>query len=249
MLNKEVLLAVHDDTTVSPPRDPAALLLLVQQRVRALVEQQPARSHVVPIMDLEVRDVVAHLAGVAVDAVAGNQPSCEPAVVSRHVAERTGRSLPDLLEEWETAASKVAPDLAGPLLIDAVTHEHDLRTALDEPGFRDDESVLAVLDLMADALSERIVARGLPAIRITVEQWGTIAGWPPAMRCLVADRFDFVRAMAGRRSAGQVERWNWDSPPGAYLEVLSAAGPLPTEDVRERDPRVPPHMQDFDLRP
>ena len=239
---------MHDDTTVAPPRDPAALLLLVQQRVRALVEPQPARSHVVPVLDLEVRDVVAHLAGVAADAVAGNQPCCQRAAVSRQVAERTGRSLPHLLEEWETAASKVGPDLAGPLLIDAVTHEHDLRTALDEPGFRDDESVLAVLDLMSDALSDRVVARGLPSIRITVEQWGTIAGAPPALRCLVADRFDFVRGMAGRRSARQVERWNWDAAPGAYLEVLSAAGPLPAQDVRERDPRVPPHMQDFDLR-
>ena len=242
---------MHADTTVSPPRSPEVLLLQVQQRVRLLVEQQPkaALSHVVPGLNVDVRDVVAHLGGVATDAVEGSQPTCGRATVARHVAGRTGRSLVELLEEWETAVGKLAPDLAGPLLIDAVTHEHDLRTALDEPGFRDDESVLAVLDLMSDALSERIVARGLPAIRITVEQWGTIAGRPPALRCLVADRFDFVRGMAGRRSARQVERWNWDSPPGAYLEVLSAAGPLPTDDVRERDPRVPAHMQDFDLRP
>lgn len=194
---------MHDDTTVSPPRDPAVLFVQVQQRVRALVEDQTpaALSHVVPVLELDVRDVVAHLAGVAVDALAGNPPSCGRAAVSRHLTDRTGRTLPELLEEWETTVGKLGPTLAGPLLIDAVTHEHDLRTALDEPGFRDDESVLAVLDLLSDALSERIVARGLPAIRITVEQWGTIAGRPPALRCLVADRFDFVRGMAGRRSA------------------------------------------------
>jgi hypothetical protein len=253
-LNREVG-AVHDDTTVSPPRDHVALLGQVQHRVAALVGDQPeaALTNAVPVLDVDVRDLVAHLAGVAVDALLTSAPSCDPDTLSRHVTARAGRELPELLEEWESAVRELLPalaaqpQLASSLLVDAVTHEHDLRTALDQPGCRDDDSVLAVLDVMSDALSERVECRGLPAIRITVEQWGTIAGRPPALRCLVADRFDFVRGMAGRRSARQVERWNWDAAPGAYVEVLSA-GALPATDVRERDPRVPDHMRDFDLR-
>ena len=133
------------------------------------------------------------------------------------------------------------------LLVDAVTREHDLRAALDKPGFRDDPSVLVTLDALSDALSERVVAANLPPLRITVEQWGTIAGRGAAIRCLVADRFEFVRAMSGRRSAGQVARWNWGTDPAPYLGVLSATGSLRDEDLRERDPRVPEHMLDFDL--
>jgi hypothetical protein len=246
--------AVHGDTTVSPPRDHVALLVQVQQRVAALVGQQPeALTHAVTVLGVDVRDLVAHLTGVAVDALAGSAPSCDPDTLSRHVTACAGRGLSQLLEEWASAVRELLPALAAQpalassLLVDAVTHEHDLRTALDQPGCRDDDSLLAVLDVMSDALSDRVESRGLPAIRITVEQWGTIAGRPPALRCLVADRFDFVRGMAGRRSARQIERWNWDAAPGAYLEVLSA-GALPATDVRERDPRVPDHMKDLDLR-
>lgn len=228
--------------------DSVALLGQVRRRIRALVEDQPASAlaQVVPVLGLDVSDVVGHLAGMAVEPTQARV--CDPQAASRQAAARRGRPLSEVLDEWDAAGEHLAANHPELLLVDAVTHEHDIRTALDLPGFRDDASVLAVLDTMAEALSKRVAARGLPAIRITVEQWGTIAGEGPAMRCLVADRFDFVRGMAGRRSARQIEKWNWDSTAGDYLEVLPAGGTLPTEDVRERDPRVPQHMQDFDLR-
>ena len=249
---------MHDETTVSPPRDLVALLAEVRRRIRALVEpltDERLRDAVPVMVGLDVRGVVAHLAGAATDAAEGHaapEPACTRAAA--HVSARHGAGVAELLDEWDLAAEKVAPRLpeekalAAALLVDAVTHEHDLRTALDLPGHRDDESVLAVLDILSDSLSERVADRGLPALRVTVEQWGTIAGWGPALRCLVADRFDFVRGMSGRRSARQVEAWNWDATAGDYLDVLSATGALPAADVRERDPRVPEHMQDFDLR-
>lgn len=249
---------MHEDTTVSPPRDLVALLTRVRQRIRALVEplgETELRAAVPMVEGLDLHGLVAHVAGAATDAAEGRarpEPSCGQATA--HAAARRGAAVPELLCEWDVAADKLSSrlgedrGLAAGLLADAVTHEHDLRTVLDLPGHRDDESVLAVLDILSDGLSERVVARGLPALRITVEQWGTIAGRGPALRCLVADRFDFVRGMSGRRSARQVERWNWDTTAGDYLDVLSATGALAAADVRERDPRVPDHMQDFDLR-
>ena len=247
---------MHDDTTVSPPRDLVALLGEVRRRVRALVEpldEDELRAAVPMMTGLDVRGVVAHLAGAATDAAEGHAPpSCKRAAA--HAVARQGAGVTELLDEWDLVGEKLSPRLheeqalADALLVDGVTHEHDLRTALDLPGHRDDESVLAVLGILSDGLSDRVADRGLPALRVTVEQWGTIAGRGPALRCLVADRFDFVRGMSGRRSARQVEGWNWDTTPGDYLDVLSATGALPAADIRERDPRVPEHMQDFDLR-
>ena len=101
--------------------------------------------------------------------------------------------------------------------------------------------------MTAGELSERVTAARLPALRVTVEQWGTVAGDGPALRCLVADRFELVRGMCGRRSASQIERWNWDAPPGAYLHLLSGTGRFPDQEIRERDPRVPEHLRDLDL--
>jgi len=207
--------------------------------------------------DLTVRDVIAHLAATHA-AVAGGQvvdfSRVCPARWDEGRSAPASASVPELLKAWQAAEGQLAevlgdnPALADCLLADTVAHEHDLRTAADQPAYRDDPSVIVALETLAAGLSRRIAARGLPALRVTVEQWGTIAGEGPARRCLVADRFEFVRGMTGRRSAAQVSRWNWSDEPGDYLKVLSATGALALVDVRERDPRVPEHLADFDLR-
>jgi hypothetical protein len=88
-----------------------------------------------------------------------------------------------------------------------------------------------------------VTAAGLPPLRVTVGQWGTIAGAGRAISCVVADRFEFVRAMSGRRSADEVRRWNWGVEPDVYLSVISEAR-LPAQEIHERDPRIPDHMRD-----
>jgi hypothetical protein len=239
--------------------DGAELLAAVRGRISALAEDLPEDLVLAaqPWDDLTVRDVIAHLAATHA-AVAGGQavdfsrlcPAGSGDGTSRHSAA----SVPELLKTWQAGEGQLAeivrddPAMAACLLADTVAHEHDLRTATDQPAYRDDPSVIAALETLAAGLSQRIAARGLPALRITVEQWGTIAGEGPARRCLVADRFEFVRGMTGRRSAAQASRWNWSDEPGEYLEVLSATGALAPVDVRERDPRVPEHLADFDLR-
>jgi hypothetical protein len=52
-----------------------------------------------------------------------------------------------------------------------------------------------------------------------------------------------VRAMSGRRSAGEIRRWNWGVEPDPYLPVISERG-LPPNEIQERDPRIPEHMRD-----
>jgi hypothetical protein len=226
-----------------PSPDPLVVLRDLRGRVRQLLQglsEEQAATSVPACPGQSVRDVVAHLS------TAPAAVPCSPDVAE----EARGRSTSELLDLWDAAHDRLhsaSPDDVLGVLVDAVTHEHDLRAALDLPGARADASVILALDVLAAGLSERVAAAGLPGLRVTVEQWGALAGRPPATRCLVADRFEFVRGMAGRRSVAQVERWNWDAAPGAYLNVISCRGPLPTQDFRERDPRVPEHMRHLDL--
>ena len=158
-------------------------------------------------------------------------------------------ALAELLDAWEKAAECIRgavgadPELASVLITYAVMFEHDLRTALGVPGARDDIAVKVALDELSGRFSDRVAASNLPPLRVTVEQWGTIAGAGHAVSCVVADRFEFVRAMSGRRSAAEIRRWNWGVDPDVYLPVISEVG-LPAQEIHERDPRVPEHMRD-----
>lgn len=155
--------------------------------------------------------------------------------------------LPARSDAWLDAPPPADPEVLTEHIVTTVGLEHDIRSALDLPGSRDSAAVKFTLDVLSDGLSLRCKSSGLEPLRITVEQWGTIAGEGPASRCVVADRFDLVRAMQGRRSEAQVCRWNWGTDPTPYLPVLWSGGRLPTDDVRERDPRIPADMVEFDI--
>lgn len=155
--------------------------------------------------------------------------------------------LSSAAQAWLAALHPDDPEVLTARIVTTVGLEHDIRCALDMPGSRDTAAVKLALDFLSDGLSERCQSAGLAPLRVTVEQWGTIAGDGPASRCVVADRFDFVRAMQGRRSEAQVRRWNWGTDPSPYLLVLWQGGRLPADDVRERDPRIPAEMVEFDI--
>jgi hypothetical protein len=149
----------------------------------------------------------------------------------------------DELEAGACAALDADEESARILITDHAMHEHDLRMVLDRPGARDDDAIRVALTTLSRKFSDRIRSAGMPPLRITVEQWGTIAGGERATRCLVADRFEFVRGLSGRRSASEGLRWNWGSHAEVYIPLL-ASGPLPTEEFHERDPRIPEHMKE-----
>jgi hypothetical protein len=215
---------MRSDTTTAGRRNLPAILSDVCSRIMELIGDRPEVS--------TVRDVLVRL----IEQTAGPVPTLGPLTTT------------ELVNVWSRAVDALCEastpdDVLSKSIADAVMCEHDLRTALDVPGARDDVSVKVALDEFAGRFSDRVVEAGLPPLRVTVEQWGTIAGDGPASACVVADRFEFVRAMAGRRSAAEICRWNWSDDPKPYLAVISETG-LPVDDVRERDPRVPEHMRD-----
>jgi hypothetical protein len=232
---------MRSDTTRAGHRDLTAIYGGVRSRIVELFIGRPescADTPVPTLKDTTVREVLIHLIEHTSDLVPALTPS----------QYRTAATASELVGVWGRAAddvcgSSVPDDVMSRLVADAAMSEQDLRTALDVPGARDDAAVKVALDELAGRFSDRVAAAGLPSLRVTVEQWGTIAGDGPATACVVADRFEFVRAMSGRRSAAEISRWNWSGDPQPYLAVIAETG-LPIAEVRERDPRVPAHMRD-----
>ena len=238
---------MRTDTTPAGIRDHGAIWAQTRGRIIELVSsvsEDAADAPVPTAPGATVRDVVAHLvsnatasphAAVLMPAAPGDADAAQP--------------LAELRDKWKSASGELDEvvrrnrTVAGLYITDAAMCEHDLRTALDRPAARDDESVKVALDELSGRFSDRARDEGLPALRVTVEQWGTIIGQGHAVRCVVADRFEFVRAMSGRRSAAEIRRWNWGTDPAPYLPVMAEVT-LPDHEIHERDPRVPERMRD-----
>lgn len=224
-------------------RDNGEIWLATRQRVAGLLAGRGPADLARPVPagpGQTVRDVLSGLVATAADALDGD---IHP---TRAVPADGGRA-PDagLLSAWDAQAAGVAALVrddprGGRLLIDLVTHEHDLRGALDCPGARADDAVAIAVELLAREFAARLNADGVPALRLTCEQWGYETAPPPCHAILVADRFELFRGFTGRRSAAEVRRWMWSSDPAPYLPYLSDSGSLRATDLDEPDPDVPP---------
>lgn len=244
---------IRTDTTPAGARDLSMVWDQTRERIHALLQNRPeitATLAVDTVPGTTVGDVLAHLIGTATRATDDPAALCGVALTPPSAGTADAQSsVTDLLDTWEKAANAVRAqiavdaELASVMITDAVMGEHDLRTAIGAPGARDDVAVKVALDELSGRFSDRVASAKLPPLRVTVEQWGTIAGDGRAISCVVADRFEFVRAMSGRRSAPEIRQWNWGVEPDAYLPVISEVG-LPEREIHERDPRIPEHMRD-----
>jgi hypothetical protein len=224
-------------------RDNGEIWLATRQRVAGLLAGRGPADMARPVParpGQTVRDVLSGLVATAADALDGD-------IHATRVAPSDGGRAPvaELLSAWDAQAAGVAALVrddprAGRLLIDLATHEHDLRGALDRPGARADDAVAIAVELLAGEFAARLNAVGVPALRLTCEQWGYETAPPPCQAILVADRFELFRGFTGRRSAAEVRRWMWSSDPAPYLPYLSDSGSLRATDLDEPDPDVPP---------
>jgi hypothetical protein len=227
-------------------RDHGEIWLATRQRVRELlVGRTPTdMSRPVPAMPgRTVRDVLSGLVATGTDGLDGDIHATYGTPDGGHAPDaRTGA---ELLSAWDAQAAGVAALVrddprAWRLLTDLVTHEHDLRGALNCPGARADDAVAIAVELLAGEFAARLRSAGAPALRLTCEQWGYETAPPPCQAILVADRFELFRGFTGRRSAAEVRRWMWSGDPAPYLPYLSDSGSLRATDLDEPDPDVPP---------
>jgi len=206
-----------------------------------------------------VRDVLAHVTGVAADAAGGTYFSgaadawsdirlaaARDEWTAGQVQSRRDRPVEALLAEWAGWAATLEPILAGtaPALpgspgwlvsapvADLAVHLHDVRGALRQPGDRDAPVTGLGLRIYARWLGQRLDQAGRPALRLRVAGRERVEGSGRPVAALAADAFELFRALSGRRSLGQVRALGWDGDPEPYLDLF-APYPMPASPLVE----------------
>ncbi|MGH2749947.1 MAG: maleylpyruvate isomerase family mycothiol-dependent enzyme [Actinomycetota bacterium] len=180
-----------------------------------------------------VKDLLAHVIGVAADFAAGNLEKAGADEWTRaQIASRSDIEVPDLVHEWETISLQVepvqdliSPGAAGMLIGDAVTHEHDLRGAVGRPGARDSDAVWIALDRYVRRFGKRIKDAGLPSVVVQAGDRRWQAGVLDPEVELDGAAFQLLRALTGRRTIGEITSLPWTGDPGPYTELFSSYPP------------------------
>jgi uncharacterized protein (TIGR03083 family) len=178
------------------------------------------------------RDVVAHLVGVATDVVNGNVTDAGgDDWTAVQVDARRDRSLDELLDEWADSGRRVdafvlalPTAITGQLIIDTVTHEHDLRHAFGAPGARDSQALDLGLAWVVAVLGQMYDGAGEPALHFGHDGRESISGTGEPAITLRASTFELARAMTGRRTLDEIRAYDWS--PAAAPERLLALPPF-----------------------
>ena len=218
-----------------PAPDLARLYRDTRERLTALVAGLDEAALATPVPACPgwlVQDVVAHLAAVVEDALAGRLtgPPSE-AETAVQVARYKGRPMTRTLAEWTAEAPQFEEIISAfnvpQAVIDVASHEQDIRGALGEPGARDTE----VIKQMAAWLIARL--RTPVPLRVTVGDTQFLAGpdGEPVLE-LTTTWYEAFRWRMGRRSRDQLAALDWSGDPSPVLDHLVVFGPA-TADIVE----------------
>lgn len=188
----------------------------------------------------QVQDVVAHLAGVAADAVNGQLRGMPtPEQTAAQIEARASSPTPVVLREWERTASQfeVLLSRAGSSqltpILDVAVHEQDIRGAVSLPGNRDTDLVHLAVDRMAELMLSKVESAGLEPVKVVDLEGSLLAGDAEAPVVFRSSPFEYFRSAFGRRSLAQMEgRVTGTDRPGAYVGLISVFDP-PAEPLVE----------------
>jgi uncharacterized protein (TIGR03083 family) len=162
-----------------------------------------------------IRDAVAHL--VSICHSVSQQTSRDDAG-----STTDGLQLPALLDEWTRIGEKLEGQEApgAIMLMDAFTHELDIRAALGVPVPAEHPAYAGAFDVIAGGFSHSVFMRSLPAIAIETmgEQWTAGDGVPVAV--LRGSAYDLYRSLGGRRTHEQIAALSWSAKPDAWLPAF-----------------------------
>ena len=211
----------------------------------------PSWSKSVPATpDWTVRDVVAHVTGIAVAGAAGVIPGDlnlleqfrDPEVVAArnefadgHVARREDSSPDELLTEWAAAEEELLARLRGEngglpfgydvvVTTDLCVHTDDVANALGLPPNRDLSAARVALAGYAFGVDYRIRALDLPALGLRYNAKTKVLGEGEPAATVSADPWELLRVLAGRRSREQILALDWEGDPEPYVGLLPAYG-------------------------
>jgi uncharacterized protein (TIGR03083 family) len=179
------------------------------------------------------RQVVAHVAGVAANAVDGRMEGWPgPEWTAAQVRERAGRSLDAVLAEWAGTAPAVCAGIAqrripAAIVHDVLTHEADLREAFGG-GALPPPAVDAALAVLVRLVLRRI--DGALVVRAGEREWSATGTGPPA--AVAVAPYELFRGLMSRRSRAQVRAWDWTGDATPYVDALPVFGPRDDDQPR-----------------
>ncbi len=199
-----------------------------RQRITSLLADADCSVPVPTCPGWTVHDVIAHLLGVADDALAGRltgPPSEEQ--TAEEVARDRDVPTAALLEQWEPLAEGFAPLVAQfrvwPGVIDVVSHEHDIRGALGRPGDRDSDGVRVCAGAVLRGWQPPV------AVRVAMDGSSVVAGAGDPALGLETTPFELLRARMGRRSRAQLAALAWTGDPAPVLDHFVVFGPAASD--------------------
>jgi uncharacterized protein (TIGR03083 family) len=215
--------------------DLAVLYRETRERLTGLVSGLGGEALATPVPACpawSVRGVLSHLVAIPQDALAGRLtgiPSEE--FTAAQVARLADYGLADLLALWQEHAPRFERNIAAagvwPAVIDAASHEQDIRGALGRPGARDCDAVrLSAGNLL------RWLDPPVP-LRVSVEDAQYRTGPEEGAELeLTTTRFEAFRWRMGRRSEAQLTALDWSGDPAPVLRHLTVFGPA-AQDIVE----------------
>lgn len=206
---------------------------LPESRLQTTVPATPAWS---------VRDVVAHLVGIAADLNAGHFGTDDDpnGWTARQVGSRAGRSLDELAAEWEREAPTFEEGLrllgygiGSHFVGDLVQHVADVHHALGLPRRGDDDEAVAVsLDFYLDSFHESLLDAGVGSVAVERADERLVLGAGPLVATVTAGAFELLRALGGRRTEAQILAFAWSGDAAGIAPLVSRYG-LPATGIVE----------------
>ena len=175
----------------------------------------------------DVRDVVVHLVGICRNAEANLGPQL--AGQSGLAADGlSGLGLDALLAEWERSCGEVEAALARPvhshkgaaMVMDAFTHELDVRLALGSPIPVGHPAFRGAFDVAVGGLTGSVMLLGLPSVRLETEAGSWIVGDGEPVAAVSGPLVDLYRSLTGRRTYRQISQLAWSVDPGPWLPAF-----------------------------
>jgi uncharacterized protein (TIGR03083 family) len=174
------------------------------------------------------RQLLAHLAGVASDAVHGRTEGWPgPTWTGSHVMEREGRAPDEVVAEWARVAPVVCEGIARrrisrAIVHDVLTHEADLREAFALGRLPADVVDFALVRLVS------LVLRGMPREGVLVihagqKEWR--GGDGEVIATVTVPPYELYRGLMSRRSRAQMRAWAWSGDAERYVDALPVFGP------------------------
>lgn len=175
------------------------------------IDEAAAELTVPACPEWRVRDLFAHVAGIASDLAAGRAPSGDSQPwVDRQIDERRGRSLDEVVGEWSEVGPTFEDMIASSprafwgLTYDTVVHEHDLRNAIGRPGARDNDAVRLAARLGLKLVKHDLGRHGLGAVRLIIDGEEAVVGEGEPGLTLTASSFECLRLLGSRRTLAEM---------------------------------------------